>query len=459
MHTADLKQRAALVSLLASVVLTLAKLGAGLASGSLALLSEAGHGALDTGATLLTFFAVRAADRPADDTHNYGHGKIEAVAALVETGLLTALAAGVLAFALLRLAGPQVAVEPTAFTFAVLGFSIVVDAVRWRSLASIARATRSDALAADALHFSSDLVASVLVALGLAAARFGFTQGDALAALGVALFIAVAGWRLGRRTIDTLVDAAPQGLAARVRAVVGGVPGVAAIESIRLRPAGAQILGDIDLGVPRTLPVERIAAIKRAVEDAVARAAPEVALTVTTSPLRLDTESVLEKVLLTAAYRRLPVHHITVQAIAGAPCVSLDVEMDAAMSHGAAHEAASALEAAIRDELGPGIEVETHIEPMEPSPIEGRDAAAQVTAALAQSLAVAAASGGVLTSVHAVRARQSAGGLVVNYHCRVDRGLSVAQVHRAVDAVDRRLRAQDPRVVRIVGHAEPAPLD
>ncbi len=149
----ETKRRAALASVVASAVLTLAKLAAGLASGSLALLSESGHNLLDTGATVLTYFAIRAAAKPADADHPYGHGKIEAVAALVETGLLIVLAAAVLFEAGRRLIGAAVShVEAGPAVFAVLVVSIIVDLIRWRTLRRVAIAPRSDALAADALQ-------------------------------------------------------------------------------------------------------------------------------------------------------------------------------------------------------------------------------------------------------------------------------------------------------------------
>ncbi|HXW20476.1 MAG TPA: cation diffusion facilitator family transporter, partial [Roseiarcus sp.] len=208
MEPAALKQRAALASIVASVGLALAKLAAGFLSGSLALVSEGGHSALDAGATILTFFAVREGDKPADEEHPFGHAKFEAVAALAETGLLAFLALIVVFEALRRLAGEASAiVDPSPAAFAVIIIAIAVDFFRWRGLRRVARETQSDALAADALHFSSDLVSSCLVLIGLAATRAGLQSADALAAIGVALFIAIAGYRLGRRTLDTLVDA------------------------------------------------------------------------------------------------------------------------------------------------------------------------------------------------------------------------------------------------------------
>ena len=336
------KERAALASIAASALLALGKLVAGLLSGSLALLSAAGDGLLDTGITTLTYFAIRWADKPADEEHHYGHGKVEAVAALAETGLLLVLAVGVLIEATRRLAGhPAEPVEASWPVFAVLIVAIVVDAVRILSLGRIAKATRSDALAADALHFSSDLLASIVVLLGLVAARYGYQQGDSVAALAVALFIAVAGFRLGQRTIDTLVDAAPEGLSARVREVTKEVPGVVGIEVLRLRLAGAQVHGELSIAVPRTMPLELVTRVREAVAAALATAVPELVVTVTANPRAVDTETVLERVLFAAAQQRVPIHHVTVQQIDGAKSVSFDVELDGRMSLGAAHEIAS----------------------------------------------------------------------------------------------------------------------
>jgi cation diffusion facilitator family transporter len=425
-------------------------------SGSLALLSEAGHGVLDTGATILTYFAVRAADKPADEEHHYGHGKIEAVAALAETGLLLVLAVGVVYEAVHRLLSPALGkVDANWLTFGVLIISIVVDVVRWRSLDAIAKRTKSDALAADALHFSSDFVASFLVLIGLVATEYGYAQGDNLAAIGVALFIAIAGYRLGRRTIDTLVDAAPAGLTERMRQTVEKIPGVVDIEVLKLRPAGAQVMGELAVAVPRTMPLEKVFHLKQELLAAVAKEMPEVELSVAANPRALDDESLVERVLLIAARRRLAVHHITIQHVAGKISISLDLELEAHMPHGEAHDIATALEEAISAEVGQDIEIETHIEPLEAEELAGEDLDAEGTAEIKRVLIEGADAGGIVKDVHFVRARQTSSGLVVNYHCRVDPLRTVHDVHEAVDHLDRHLRARMEGVVRVVGHADP----
>ena len=449
----ELKQKAALVSVLLSSFLTLAKAAAGFASGSLAVLSEAAHNLADVAATLLTYFAIRMAHKPADEDHQFGHAKIESLAALVETGFLFALATSITIEAFSRLGAP-VHIEASPIVFAVLIGSMIADLIRWLMLRRIAVTTKSDALAADALHFSSDMVASSLALCGILAAVYGYPQGDALAALGLALFIAAAGWNIGRRTVDTLVDTAPKGLAHEIRALVQAVPGVIAIDSMRLRPAGPQVFGDLAVTVSRTLLLEEAAAIEAKVASAVCARYPDVNLTITARPVALNDETILERLLRIAAKRHVPVHHVSVQEIDGRTSIGFDIEVDGRMAQGNAHEIASGLEREVRQELGSGIEVDTHIEPMEAQPVKGLPVAEEVRAEIANALVATAQKIGPLVDVHNVRVRKTPEGLIVHYHCRVTPELSVAEVHECVDELERKMR-EDQRIVRIIGHAEP----
>jgi divalent metal cation (Fe/Co/Zn/Cd) transporter len=233
------------------------------------------------------------------------------------------------------------------------------------------------------------------------------------------------------------------------------VPGVVAVEAIRVRPAGSETFGEVTVGVSRTLPLDRIAQIKDRIGAAVRAIDPGTALTVTANPRVLDDETVLERVLLIAARRRVPVHHVTVQDLGGRLSVSCDVEVDGRMSLGAAHIIASRFEAAIRDELGPEAEVETHIEPLVVANLAGADVDGARGEAVAEALRQHAEIIGVVTDVHSVRVRETSHGLVVNYHCRVDPGLDVATVHERVDALEHRMRNDIPQITRIVSHTEP----
>lgn len=449
-----LKERAALASIMVSTLMTAAKFAAGVASGSLAVLSEAGHNLADVAATILTYVAIRIANKPADEDHQFGHAKVEALAALVETGFLFALAAFILIEAFSRLASHDTSIDPKPIVFAVLIVSMIVDFARWLSLKRIAAATKSEALAADSMHFSSDIVASGLALCGITAAFYGYPEGDALAALGLAPFIGVAGLKIGGRTVNTLVDTAPKGLTSQIRSIAQSVPGVIAVEALRLRPAGAEVFGDIAITVSRTLPLENAAAIEANVAAAIAAGHPEVALTVTARPTALDDETILERVLLIAAKRHVPVHHVTLQEIDGRTSISFDVELDGRMAHGNAHEIASGLEMEIGRELGSDIEVDSHIEPLEPRQLKGHPVPEEIRAEVALVLAEMSTNGPI-RDVHSVRVRKTPDGLVVNYHCRVRPYLSVGEVHDYVDALDHKMRGAFPGIVRIVGHAEP----
>ncbi len=263
---------------------------------------------------------------------------------------------------------------PSALSFAVLIGSIVVEqpALVFAEQRSPRRraATR---LAADALNFASDIVAATCALAGLIAVHYGHPEGDALAALGVASFIAIAGFSLGHRTINTLTDAAPPGLTERIKAITRAVPGVIAVDTLRLRPAGAEVLGDIEIAVPRTLPLERVATIKDDVRAAISRQYPEVSVTVAARPIALDNESVLERVLLIAAKRHVPIHHIIVQEIEAPHFGQVSMSRSTGPWRMARrNEIVSGLEIDVRKELGTDIEVDTHLEPLEPDELAGQ---------------------------------------------------------------------------------------
>ena len=452
----NVKEKVALGSIAASAGLTAAKAVVGLLTGSLAILSEAGHSLLDLSATVLTFFAVRISGKPADAEHQYGHGKVESVTALAETALLFLLSAVVIWEAVQRLVGAQThAVEATLTAFAVIAGSIMVDFFRARTLRRVAKETSSEALEADALHFGSDMWSSVAVLVGLGGVALGYAWADASAAIIVAVFICIAGWRLGRRTIDTLTDTAPAGVSERVAAIARTVPSVVGVERVRARPAGAVLFVDLAVGVSRTLPLDRVSAIKERLTRAIRADLSSAEVTITTEPRALDDETVRERVMMIARNRGLAIHHVAVQTIAGRLSVSADLEVDGTLPLAAAHDIASNLEESVRDELGPSVEVETHIEPLPADVLAGRDASAARVAEVREALSALASEIAEFGEVHDVRVRETADGEIVNFHCSVDPVLSVSAVHDLVDAVERGLRRRFPAIRRVISHAEP----
>ena len=450
------KQSVALSSIAASAGLTAAKAVVGVLTGSLAILSEAAHSLIDLVATVMTYFAVRVGDKPADAEHHYGHGKIESLSALAETALLFVLSGVVIWEAAKRLISHDGhPVEATVAAFAVMAGSIVVDFLRSRALYRAADAHKSEALEADALHFGSDMWSSAAVLLGLAGLKLGYPWADSAAALVVALFVCVAGWRLGRRTIDSLTDTAPAGVAERITTIVRRVNGVVDVGRVRARQVGPKLFVDLEVAASRTLPLDRVAALKDDIARALTAAMPEAELNAVVNPRALDDETVLERVMVIARNRGLAVHHVTVQAISGHLSISLDLEVDGALTLAAAHEIASGLETAVRDELGPEVEVESHIEPLQMDGLTGRDATDPRIREIRTALAELAAGRGSLRHVHDVRVRETKDGEIVNFHCYLDPAIRVGEMHELVDDVERGLRQRFPEIKRVIGHAEP----
>jgi cation diffusion facilitator family transporter len=450
------KEQVALSSIAASAGLTIAKAVVGVLTGSLGLLSEAGHSLIDLGATVMTYAAVRISGTPPDEEHHYGHEKFEAVSALAETALLFLLSGIVVWEAIKRLmehGAPEV--EATIWAFGVVIVSIVVDAARSRVLSRVAKATKSEALEADALHFTSDIASSAAVLIGLIGVRFGAPWADSVAALVVAVLVCVAGWRLGKRTINTLTDVAPEGAAKAITEIVAAVPGVVAVGQVRARKAGDKIFVEVTVAVSRLLPLDRVAAIKEMVTIEIRRRLEGAEPTVTIDPVALNNESVLDRVMAIARNRALAVHHVTVHDIEDRLAISLDLEVDGKLSLRAAHELADGLEKAISDELGASVEIDTHIEPLQPHRAAGREAPPERTKAIEMALAELAADGRTVRDVHKVRVRETDDGEIVNFHCRVDPSLTVQSVHEKVDMLERALRERSPSIKRVIGHAEP----
>ncbi|WP_029659622.1 MULTISPECIES: cation diffusion facilitator family transporter [unclassified Afipia] len=450
------KQRVAAISIVASASMAAIKFVVGVAIGSLALISEALHSSVDLIATVVTWVVVRVSDKPADAEHHYGHGKLESLSALGVIALLYILAGGIVVEAYSRLREDVAPPTLTALPFVVLVVDIVVNFWRARTLHKTAMETKSQALEADALHFASDVLGSFAVIIGLGLAAFGYAWGDAGAAIAVAVLISILGLRLGKSTIETLLDRAPDGASEKAEDAIRAIPGVVAVERLRVRMVGARHFVDAAVQVPRTYPIDRIDSIKRKAQDAVTRALHDADLTFTAVPVARNNESVRERIMVIARNSGLAIHHVTVHDLGEKLTVSIDLEVDGDMPLNEAHDIAHGLEHAIRDEFGADVEVDTHIEPLEPELPHGTDASADRVEAIQQALSRYAAESGAIHDVHNVRVRDTDAGEIVNFHCRAVPSMSVIDVHGKVDEIERALRRAFPSVKRVISHAEPA---
>jgi cation diffusion facilitator family transporter len=448
------KSRVAAISIFASAGMATAKFVVGIAIGSLALISEALHSSVDVVATVVTWMVVRVSDRPADEEHHYGHGKFESVSALGVIAMLYVLAGGILVESYSRLREGVPPPMVSAIPFIVLLLDIAVNFWRARALHRTAHDTKSQALAADALHFASDVLGSIAVMIGLALSGLGYAWGDAAAAIGVAVMIALLGLRLARSTVETLLDRAPEGASEKATAAIRAVPGVVDVERLRVRMVGSTHFIDAIVQVPRTYPIDRVDEIKRKAQDAVTGALEDADLTFTAVPVARDNESVRERIMVIARNSGLAVHHVTVHDLGGKLTVSIDLEVDGEMALTAAHDIAHELERDIREEFGEDVEVDTHIEPLEPELPLGTDAAPERVEAVKTALSRFAADGAI-HDIHSVRVRNTDAGEIVNFHCRAAPSMSVIKVHQNVDEIERALRRAFPTVKRVISHAEP----
>jgi cation diffusion facilitator family transporter len=450
----SLKTNVAAISIFASAGMAATKFAVGIAIGSLALISEALHSSVDVIATIITWLVVRVSDQPADEEHHYGHGKFESLSALFVIALLYVLAGGILVESWSRLREGAPPPTISAVPFVVLVIDIAVNFWRARALHRTARETQSQALAADALHFASDVLGSFAVIAGLVLTALGFAWGDSVAAIAVAVMISILGLRLGRSTIETLLDRAPEGAYEKAIAAIRSVPGVVDVERVRVRMVGPTHFIDAIAEVPRTYPIDRVEAIKNNAQVAVSAALGDADLTFTAVPVARDNESVRERIMVIARNSGLAVHHVTVHDLGDKLTVSIDLEVDGEMELKAAHDIAHDLERSIREDFGEDVEVDTHIEPLEPELPHGTDASGERVETIKTALAQFARNGAI-HDIHNVRVRDTEAGEIVNFHCRAAPSMSVIKVHENVDEIERALRRAFPSIKRVISHAEP----
>src|SRR5947208_5969750 len=289
-------------SVLAAMAITVLKVVVGVTTGSLGILSEAAHSALDLIAAVITLLSVRVSDKPADADHQYGHVKVEIFSAFIETGLLLLTCIWIVYEAMERLFVLHVEIEPSIAAFAVMFFSMAVDFWRSRALGRIAAKYDSQALEADALHFSTDIWSSGVVVLGLLLVMLGrkfhiewLRDSDPIAALFVAGVVVSVSWRLARRTIDALLDAAPPGVRSQIYDAVLRVEGVLEVDRIRIRRAGNRYFADLAVGLARTVTFQRSEQLAAAVTESVQRILPNAGVTVQPLPRAQGSENILDR--------------------------------------------------------------------------------------------------------------------------------------------------------------------
>jgi cation diffusion facilitator family transporter len=449
------KRGIAMSSVIAAVFLTGMKLGVGLWTNSLGLLSEAAHSGLDLVAALITYVAVSVADKPADEDHQYGHGKTENLSALFETILLLLTCGWIIWEAIERLITGSAHVEANVWSYAVIVVSIVIDYSRSRALLRVAKKHGSQALEADALHFSSDIWSSLTVLAGLAFVSFGYASVDALAALGVALLVLFVSYRLGRRTIDALMDRVPTGMGHRIEGAIRNVDGVEEIRSTRVRMSGSIVFVDTTVGVRRTLPFERAHRIMDEIETAIHAVQPGADVTVHAEPLRSQDETIVDRIRMIVLNKGLrPPHNLEVHQSDGKYYVDFDVEYSRGMTFVEAHAVASEIEEQIRKEIPSVVKVTIHLE--EYLPVEGESAhATENEQELCRSIEAEALRDRRILGCKDITVLKHASHDHVTLTCQLNSSMTLAEVHQTISQVETQLYQSFPHVQRFTIHAEP----
>lgn len=455
------KRGVALNSVFAAVAITALKTVVGITTGSLGILSEAAHSGLDLVAAVITLLSVRVSDRPADADHQFGHGKFENFSAFIETGLLLLTCVWIIWEAARRLffhGGPEV--EPSIYAFAVMGFSIAVDFWRSRALKKIADKYDSQALQADALHFSTDIWSSSVVIVGLALVQIAdwkqlrwLKAADPIAALFVAGVVIYVSSRLGRQTIDALLDAAPAGVRAQIMDAVKGVDGVLEVDRARIRRAGNRYFVDLTLGLARTVTFQRSEQVVASVIHTVQEILPGADVVVHSIPRASVGESIFDRIRSVGTRWNLNIHDISVQDLNGRLFVEQHLEMEENMSLKDAHDRVTILESEIRSEVPEISSILTHIE-SEPATIESGDELRADPVLERHMQEVVREFPGVI-DVHDVRVKRVRNRLYVSCHCTMEDDLPLSRVHDLSTELELRFKQHTPGLFRVLIHTEP----
>src|ERR1035437_10367720 len=426
-------------SVLAALVITGLKIAVGIATGSLGILSEAAHSGLDLIAALVTFFSVRVSDKPADADHQYGHGKFENFSAFIETGLLLVACVWIVYESTRRLFFHSVEIEPSVAAFLVMLLSMAVDAWRSRALGRMAAKYDSQALEADALHFSTDIWSSAVVILGLALVWMGRRYG--------------VGWLRQADPIAALLVAGPAGVRSQILDRIATVDGVLEVERVRFRRAGNRYFADVSVGLERNFTFQRSEPVSDAVTPRVREILPDADVVVHSVPRARRTENIFDRIRAVATRYNFNVHDISVQNLDGQLHVEQHLELDEQLNMKQAHDEVTRLETEIRAEVPEIATILTHIE-SEPATIETGEEIVREPE-LEHRLKDVVKEFPEVMDVHEFQFKKVRARLYVSCHCTLPDEMPLSRVHDLQTSLEIRFKHDAPELFRVLIHPEP----
>lgn len=475
----------ALSSVIAAVFLVSIKFMVGWLSNSLGILSEALHSGLDLLAVAITFLAVRAAVKPADLDHQFGHGKIENLSALVETILLFVTCGWIIYEAINRLFFTRVWVEASIWTFLVMGISIVIDFSRSRALYRVARKYNSQALEADALHFRTDIWSSSVVIGGLALVWISENTGlnsilrpleylapgffllyenfsfdilhyaDSVAALIVAGIVMFVSYRLGKRAVDALLDRAPKGVSERVKKIVSEIRGVQECTLVRVRPSGPKYFVVLNVSINQADSLKKAHNIALDVEKRVKEILPTAEVIIHTDPTEIKDEAITEKIRNIASVNEFKIHSVHIHETQKKLTIDLHLEVPPQLSLGQTHKVADRLEEEIREKIPKVNEINIHLEPIEEPPTEYWDVSNESEKKMIQEIREIVENITGPKSCHEIRIRKVKGKYYIYIHCTLDETMPIGEAHELTSKIELKIKKKIPEINEINIHTEP----
>ncbi|MCG6534998.1 MAG: cation-efflux pump [Syntrophales bacterium LBB04] len=459
----DEKRRVTLISLGTAVMLIALKLLVGLKTGYLTMLTEALHSSLDALVTVITFFSIRYAEKPADRDHAYGHGKAENLAAFTEAILLFIAVGWIVKEVIERLVLRTASISPSIWAVAVLCISIGCDIQRSRALRKTAEKYKSPAIEADAVHFRADLVSSGVALVGITvtyiASHWDFAGVYSLVDIVTTCLVLTIVVRMIigilTKSMGVLLDRTAPKQTDYIRKIVSKVPNVMGIERLRTREAGKQTFIDLTLAIDRNLPVESGYMIGKSVEEAIRRNVGDADIILQVKPVPKGTEAIAERIRSIGAQEGCNLHHIAVHNIGGVVHVDLDLEVEGQMTLSDAHALADAVEEKIKRDNPSIREINTHIDWREPSPANATIIVNGDKSMIEAIRTVVKQEQKILSCSKISVEEEAPGELMLTVHCTMRPEENAETVRKIQEHLEKKLKEAIVHSKRVIIHVEP----
>lgn len=451
------KYKVARTSFFVAVFIVLLKLSASIYSGSLAVLSELFHSSTDLIASVITIISIKYSAKPPDKDHHYGHEKIESFSALVQVLILVFMCIYILYEAIARIIHPPTNVNIDFYSFAVISLCIILDFTRSRALRKVARETNSQALEADALHFSSDILSSSVVLAGIAL-YYVAPVFDPIAAIIVSIIIIITTANLTKKAYDSLMDKVPKGMYNDITASIESVSGVEGIKNLRVRSTSSKIFIDAEIKIGRTKMFYETHEITDKIEDSIRKITKNADIIIHTEPIETKDETINDKIRIIVNSSGYRCHDIFTYKLHDRIIAELHIEISHTNNLLEAHDTITAIEEKIKNEIKVIDDVKVHLD--EPSGItsEADDITNKSNEIVRLTENVIRENNNVLNfnDIHVFRVQS---GLRLSCNCEFEHNIPFDKVHNFVTELESKiyikLKEYYPELINVIIHAEP----